>query len=122
MELPLQWAPVLVMLVHNHRHHIPQSAYTDWLQAVHSHSFEGDPEPAATFWLLRYLHELALAWPAALTAAEDDSHAAGDVSIAQLEGCWKVQTHAALFVAACLCCMPVLHTYRIVLCTACAAA
>ena len=92
MESPLQWAPVLAMLIHNHRHHISHMIYTDWLQAVHSHSLQDESEPAAILWLLRYLHELALAWPAALTAAEDDSDAAGGISIAQLEACWKVQT------------------------------
>lgn len=91
-EAPLQWAPVLAMLIHNHCHHIPHSAYTHWLQALHSHRFEDAPEPAATLWLLRYVHELAVAWPAALTAAEDSFDAASgdDTSTRLLESHWKV--------------------------------
>ena len=92
-ESPLQWAPVLAMLVHNHRHHIPYTAYTGWLQALHTYSFEDVSEPAATLWLLRYLNELAVAWPAALTAAEIGPDAAvADISTRQLESHWKVQT------------------------------
>lgn len=91
-DAPVQWAPVLSMLIHNHCHHIPHSAFTHWLQALHSHRFEDAPEPAATLWLLRYVYQLALAWPAALTAAEDSSDAAGDdTSIRLLESHWKVQ-------------------------------
>ncbi|KAL3152001.1 hypothetical protein ABBQ32_001121 [Trebouxia sp. C0010 RCD-2024] len=89
-DAPVQWAPVLSMLIHNHCHHIPHSAFTHWLQALHSHRFEDAPEPAATLWLLRYVYQLALAWPAALTAAEDSSDAAGDdTSIRLLESHWK---------------------------------
>lgn len=92
-EAPLQWAPVLAMLIHNHCYHIPHSAYRHWLQALHSHRFEDASEPAATMWLLRCLHELAVAWPAALTAAEDSSDAAGaDTSTSLLESQWKVQS------------------------------
>lgn len=92
-ESPMQWAPVLAMLVHNHRYHIPYTAYTGWLQALHTYSFEDVSEPAATLWLLRYLNELAVAWPAALTAAEIGPDAAvADISTRQLESHWKVQT------------------------------
>ena len=91
-ESPLQWAPVLAMLIHNHRHHIPYTAYAGWLQALHTCSFEDASEPAATPWLLRYLNELAVAWPAALTAAEEGPDAAlADISVRQLESQWKVQ-------------------------------
>lgn len=94
-EAPLQWAPVLAMLICNHCHHIPHTAYTGWLQALHTCSFEDAVEPAATLWLLRYLHELAVAWPAALTAAEEGPDAsAADISTSQLEGHWKVQKTA----------------------------
>lgn len=92
-EAPLQWAPVLAMLLHNHRHNIPHSAYTAWLLAMSTYSFEDAPEPAATLWLLRYMYELAAAWPAALTAAEEGPDAAGtDISTSQLESRWKVHT------------------------------
>lgn len=91
-QAPLQWAPVLAMLICNHCHHIPYTAYTGWLQALHTCTFEDAVEPAATLWLLRYLHELALAWPAALTAAEEAPDAtAADISTSQLERHWKVQ-------------------------------
>lgn len=91
MQAPLQYAPVLAMLIRNHQHHIPHSAYTGWLQAVHKHSFEDGSEPAGTLWQLRYLHELALAWPAALAAPEADADSAVDVSLSQLGSWWKVQ-------------------------------
>ena len=95
-ESPLQWAPVLAMLVHNHRNHIPYTAYTCWLQALHTYRFEDVSEPAATLWLLRYLNELAVAWPAALTAEEIGPDAAvADISTRQLESQWKVQTTSA---------------------------
>ena len=91
-ESPLQWAPVLACLIHNHRHHIPYSAYTGWLQGLHTCSFEDVSEPAATLWLLRYLTELAVAWPAALIVAEEGPDTAvADISTRQLESHWKVQ-------------------------------
>ena len=92
-EAPLQWAPVLAMLIQNHGYHIPHSVYRHWLQALHSYNFEDAPEPAATLWLLRNVHELAVAWPAALTAAQDSLDATGDHTSTSLLGShWKVQT------------------------------
>ena len=92
IESPLQWAPVLALLIHNHRNHIPHTAYTGWLQALQTCSFEDASEPAATLWLLRYLNELAVAWPAALSASEEGSDAAvAEIGNRQLESHWKVQ-------------------------------
>ena len=108
VDAPLQWAPVLAMFIHNHQNHIPNTAYADWLQAAQGHVFEDVPEPAATLWLLRCLHEQAQAWPAALTAAEEDCDRAGETSASQLESCWKVHglnlTHCGPTIGYCLGC------------------
>lgn len=97
IEAPLQWAPVPAMLICNHCHHIPHTAYTGWLQALQTCTFEDAVEPGVTLWLLRYLHELAVAWPAGLTAAEEGPDAtAADISTGQLERHWKVQRTSQL--------------------------
>lgn len=90
IEAPLQWAPVLAMLIRNHARDLHPSDYMSWLQAASKHSLEDGHEPASVLWKLRYLHELALAWPAALTLPETDTDTNG-VDLSQVEGCWKVQ-------------------------------
>lgn len=88
-EAPLQWTPLLAMLVRNHSHHLPHSAYTSWLQAASLDSFEDGTEPALLLWKLRFLQELALAWPAAVTAVDPDQ-GGGCMAAAHAEAAWKV--------------------------------
>lgn len=88
-EAPLQWAPLLIVLLQNPSHHLPHSAYTNWLQAASQDTFEDGAEPGILLWKLRLLHQLALAWPAALTAVEVDQNTTS-IDVAQLESAWKV--------------------------------
>ncbi|KAL0026395.1 hypothetical protein WJX79_005738 [Trebouxia sp. C0005] len=46
-EAPLQWAPLLIVLLQNPSHHLPHSAYTNWLQAASQDTFEDGAEPAS---------------------------------------------------------------------------
>jgi len=89
VEAPLQWAPVLIMLIQNASHHLPHPAYTNWLQAASKDTFEDGAEPGILLWRLRLLHQLAVAWPAALTASEVDQNTTS-IDVAQLESAWKV--------------------------------
>ena len=89
VEAPLQWAPVLIVLIQNPSHHLPHPAYTNWLQAASKDTFEDGAEPGILLWKLRLLHQLAVAWPAALTAVEVDQNTTS-IDVAQLESAWKV--------------------------------
>ena len=89
VEAPLQWGPVLVTLIQNASHHLPHSAYTKWLQAASKDTFEDGAEPGTLLWKLRLLHQLVVAWPAALTAVEVDQNTTS-IDVAQLEAAWKV--------------------------------
>ncbi len=79
------------MLLRNHAHQLPHSAHVAWLQAASKHKFEDSAEPAALLWKLRFLQELAVAWPAALTSVEADQSTT-DVNLGHLEASWKVQS------------------------------
>ena len=105
VEAPLQWAPVLIMLIQNASHHLPHSAYTTWLQAASKDTFEDGAEPGILLWKLRLLHQLAVSCPAALTAVEADQNATS-IDVAQLESAWKVlHNGCSLPHAAAWCCV-----------------